>query len=152
MSIVKTLRFSARVDRLEGRRVELTAPDKRPLDIATPPEFKGGVAGIWSPEELLVGAVASCYELTLAAIAERLDVPLTRVAVDAVGHVEHGKHGYAFTVVELDVELETEPTHEAQARRAAQLSEENCIVARALDVPVHVRLSVTATGLAEMTS
>ena len=142
MSIVKTLRFPARALWTDGRLVELSAPDKRRLPLATPPEFKGGIPGIWSPEELLVGAVAACYELTLAAVAERLGVALERVTVDAAGHVDRGKAGYAFSVLELDVEVEVDPAHEEGARRAARLAEEHCIVARALDVPVHVSLSI----------
>lgn len=144
MSIVKTLRFPARVEWRGGRRVELAAPGKPPLDLATPPEFKDGVPGFWSPEELLVGAVAACYELTLAAIAARFDVPIARVAVEAAGHVDRGKHGYDFSLVELDVELEVEAEHEAAALRAAELAERHCIVGRALEVPVPVHVRVAA--------
>jgi organic hydroperoxide reductase OsmC/OhrA len=152
MSIVKSFRFPVRSAVLGPRRVELNATGKPELEVATPPEFKGGLAGIWSPEELLVGAVVSCYELTLTAIAERLEVPLAGVSVDAAGHVERGARGYAFIVVELDVELETEPGFESRARRAARLAEEHCIVGRALEVPVHVRLSIRAADLARVAS
>jgi organic hydroperoxide reductase OsmC/OhrA len=142
MPIVKTMRFPAHAEWEESRLVELSALEKPPLVLATPPEFKDGIAGFWSPEELLVGAVAACYELTLAAIAERLDARLEHIAVDAAGHVEHGREGYEFTVVELDVTLEVEPEHETRARRAAELAEDYCVVARALEVPVHVRVAV----------
>ena len=130
--------------------LELSAPGKPPLEVATPPEFKHVIAGFWCPEELLVGAVASCYELTLVAIAERLDVPLLQLTVAATGHVESGRDGYGFTVIDLDVELETGAAHEAQAHRAAELAERHCIVGRALEVPIHVRVSVTASP-AELT-
>lgn len=34
------------------------------LEVATPPEFAKGMAGIWSPEHLLVAAVNSCMITT----------------------------------------------------------------------------------------
>ena len=53
----------------EQRKGIISCAGKPDVQVATPPEFKHGVAGVWSPEELLVGAVAACYELTLVAIA-----------------------------------------------------------------------------------
>jgi len=41
-----------------------------PIEVATPPEFAKGIAGIWSPEHLLVAAVNSCLMTTFLAIAE----------------------------------------------------------------------------------
>jgi organic hydroperoxide reductase OsmC/OhrA len=145
MATIKALRFPAQARWHEGRVLELSADAKPPLAVATPPEFKHGVPGVWSPEELLVGAVASCYELTLVAIAERLEIPLGALSVAATGHVESGERGYGFTVIELDVTIETDPTHEAGARRAAELAQRHCIVERALDVPVHVRVAISST-------
>jgi organic hydroperoxide reductase OsmC/OhrA len=149
MATVKALRFSSRARWQEGRLLGLSAPGKPPLTVATPPEFKDGIPGIWSPEELMVGALASCYELTLVAIAEKLGVPLGKLAVDATGHVERGRDGYGFTVIELEVTVETDPDHEAQARKAASLAEKHCVVGRALEVPVHIRVAVTP-GRVEM--
>lgn len=145
MGIVKTLRYPVRAHWFGGRLLRLGAPEKPPLRVATPPEFKDGIAGIWSPEELLVGAVAACYELTLVAIAERRGVPLHTLEVDATGHLEHvPTGGYGFTVIELDVELATDPGFEAEAGEVARLAEEHCIVGGALEVPVHVRLETRA--------
>lgn len=49
------------------------------------PHLLGGTPGRTDPEELLVGALASCYSITLAMIAERKRLPITRIEVDAVG-------------------------------------------------------------------
>jgi organic hydroperoxide reductase OsmC/OhrA len=128
--------------------LRLEAAGKPTLSVATPPEFKDGIAGIWSPEELLVGAVASCYELTLVAVAERRSVPLHGLDVEATGHLERvPAGGYGFTVLELNAALTTEPGFEAEATEVAQLAKEHCIVERALEVPVHLRLEVSAKAL-----
>ena len=142
MSIVKTLRFPAAVHWRGGRLTRASVPGKPTLDVATPPEFKGGVPGVWSPEDLLVAATASCYAVTLAAIAERSGVELTALDVGGIGHVERGVDGrFRFTVVELTVEVSANADPDLVERLAAK-AEQACIVSLALDVPVHLRLAV----------
>ena len=150
MSIVKSFRFPVSVHWRGGHVTRSSAPGKPDLDVATPPEFRGGVEGIWSPEELLVAATASCYAVTLAAIAERRDVPLRALDVRAVGHVEKRADGrFGFVAIELEVELDTDEESRQAAVEAARRAEELCIVAMALYLPVHVRLAVPAsTGVA----
>jgi organic hydroperoxide reductase OsmC/OhrA len=102
---------------------------------------------LWSPEELLVASVASCYAVTLSAVADWKRVPLRNVEVAGLGHVERREDGrYAFVAIELTVEIETDDESLAVAREAAEQAEERCIVSLALDVPVHVRLVLPAAG------
>ena len=141
MSVVKALRFPTSVTWRGGRVTEASAPHKPDLELATPPEYQSGVSGVWSPEELLVSAVGSCYALTLVAIAERLQIPLLAIDVSGTGHVSRRDDGrYGFVAIELDVELATDPAHRDAAVRAARTAEQRCLVSMALDVPVHVAL------------
>lgn len=141
MSIVKAFRFPASVPSRGGRLTRAMAPGKPPLEAVTPPEFRGGVPGKWSPEELLVAASASCFALTLAAIAERLGVELQAVEIDGHGHVEKGEDGrFRFVAIELTVELEGNDEAIAAAENLIAEAERRCIVGLALDVPVHVRI------------
>ena len=140
MGTVKALRFPVQAHWFGGRLLRLGAPEKPALRVVTPPEFKDGIPGMWSPEELLVGSLAACYELTLVAIAERLGVPLHALEVAATGHLEHvPEGGYGFTVLELDVDIATDPGRELDAEQVAHLAKRHCIVGRALEVPVHLR-------------
>jgi len=140
MSTVKSFRFPASVEWRGGRLTHATLPGKHALDIATPPEFKGGLPGVWSPEDLVVTAAASCFVVTFAAVAERSGVELTSIAVDAAGHVERGSDGrFRFTVIELDVDVQGR-ADPARLERLAAKAEQACIVSLALDVPVHVSL------------
>lgn len=140
MSTVKAHRFPVQAHWFGGRLLRLGAPEKPALRVVTAPEFKDGIPGIWSPEELLVGSLAACYELTLVAIAERLGVPLHALEVAATGHLEHvPEGGYGFTVLELDVDVATDPGRELDAEEVAHLAKRHCTVGRALEVPVHLR-------------
>ena len=142
MSIVKVHRYGVRADREGPQSLSLEAPGKPRLHVGTPPEFRNGVPYVWSPEELLIGSLAACFELTVVAIADRKDVPLHAIRVDATGHVERKDSRYRFMLFELDVELETDAGREHDAENLAELAKERCIVASALDVPW--RLTVEA--------
>ncbi|MEX2210985.1 MAG: OsmC family protein [Gaiellaceae bacterium] len=147
MGILKSHRFPVQAHWFGGRLLRLGAPEKPRLKVATPPEFEDGIEGIWSPEELLVGALAACYELTLAAVAERRAVPIHTIDVAAVGHLERASGGgFGFTVIELDVDLTTDPGRESEAQELALLVKRQCIVARAMEVPL--RVQVEARSLA----
>jgi organic hydroperoxide reductase OsmC/OhrA len=139
MGTVKALRFPVQAHWFGGRLLRLGAPEKPALRVATPPKLKDGIPGL-SPEELLVGSLAACYELTLVAIAERLDVPLHTVEVNATGDLERTPAGgYDFTMLELDVDLATDPGRELDAEEVAVLAKRHCIVGGALEVAFHLR-------------
>jgi len=143
MSILKDFRFT--VDVLGGpeRVVEATTDEGLDLLVATPPEFRGGEQGNWSPEHLLVAATASCYALTFAAVAERRQIPLLRTTVGGVGHVTRRADGrFGFVVIELALDITTEPGFEEEARRAARATEAGCLIAAALEIPVELELNV----------
>ena len=139
MSIIRAFRFPASVHWLGGRLTRATARGKPELEVATPPEFKGGIEGVWSPEELLVASVGSCFTVTLAAVAERSGVELDMINVDAVGYVERGADGrFRFDAIKLAVEIGAAEDLPSIEQLVAQ-TERLCVVSLALDVPVHVR-------------
>lgn len=147
MSILKDFRFTVDVKGDADRFVEATTDEDLALTIATPPEFRGGVHGLWSPEHLLVAATASCYGLTLAAVAERRQVPLHDTAISGVGHITRRADGrFGFVVIELAAEITTEPGFEEEARKAARAAEGACLIAQALSIPVEVELHVVAAA------
>jgi organic hydroperoxide reductase OsmC/OhrA len=147
MSIVKLHRYGVRARSDGSPCLALEAPGKPPLRVASPPEFKGGIPGVWSPEELLIGALAACFERTVVAIAAYEGMPLHAVQVDATGHVLRKNGKYYFSLFELDVELETDTGREHEAERVAQLAHERCIVESALDVPVHLSVEARAASM-----
>lgn len=151
MAVFKEMQFPVSVRWRGGRLASAASTGKDPIEVATPPEFRDGVAGYWSPEDLLVAAVASCFTLTLGAVAERRGAPLLDATVTATGHMSHRDDGrYGFFVIEIDASLETIAGGEDTVRRAAKVAEERCLVAQALDLPVHVAVTVTTVGPVEV--
>jgi organic hydroperoxide reductase OsmC/OhrA len=135
--------FPLTVRWISGRRTRASVYGKHDLEVATPPEFKGGVEGVWSPEDLLVASVGSCFTVTLLAVAERRGVPVRGLEVGSNGHVTQRPDGrFGFTELVLHVVLDTEPGFEADAAAAADAAERGCLVASSLDFPVHLELDI----------
>jgi organic hydroperoxide reductase OsmC/OhrA len=146
----KTFEFPVAVRWLEGRLTRASAAGKPDLEVATPPEFKHGIPGVWSPEDLLVGSVASCFAVTLVAVAERRAVPLRGLEIGAKGTVSRRPDGrFGFTEVLLEVVLLTDAGFEAEAAEAAEAAELGCLIAASVDFPVRVELEVRAAQLLE---
>jgi organic hydroperoxide reductase OsmC/OhrA len=143
MSITKDYRYRVGVDWEDGRITTVTSPEKPDLTVATPPEFKNGVPGVWSPEDLLVASVASCFAVTLVAVAERRELPLHELQVSGTGHLTARDDGrFGFVAIELTARIKTDALTLAGMERAAKHAERGCLVSMALDVPVHVEVLV----------
>lgn len=147
MTVTKDFRYKVGVAWQGDRLTSVTSPDKPELTVATPPEFKNGVPGVWSPEDLLVASVASCYAVTLVAVAERRDLPLHDLDVSGTGHLtirDDGRLG--FVAIELTALIETDALSVEAMERTAHYAERACLVSMALDVPVHLELLVRPTS------
>jgi organic hydroperoxide reductase OsmC/OhrA len=139
----KTFDFPLSVHWVGGRRTVASVGGKPDLEVATPPEFKGGVEGVWSPEDLLVGSIAACFAVTLVAIAERREVPLRELDVAGSGRVTQRNDGRTgFVEATLEVAVTTDPGFEEEATAAAEAAERGCLVAASLDFPVRLKLDV----------
>jgi organic hydroperoxide reductase OsmC/OhrA len=148
MTTNKTYRFGVGVHWQGGRMTRASSFDKPDLRIATPPEFRCGVPGVWSPEELVVAAAASCFALTLAAVAERMEVPLHRLDVRGTGELSTGSdRRFGFTSIELVVHADTTRRALERAEEAVKIAEQQCIVAIALDLPLRVTTDVRVAPL-----
>jgi organic hydroperoxide reductase OsmC/OhrA len=139
----KEFHFPLSVEWIGGRRVAAHAEGKPAIEITAPPIFRGTDPSIWSPEEFLVAAAASCLAVTFTGLAAREDLAYTRLKVDGDGVVGSRADGrFGFTRLLLRLELDTDPTREAQARELAERAEETCLVSVSLDLPVETVIEV----------
>jgi organic hydroperoxide reductase OsmC/OhrA len=151
VSIFQELQFAVSVHFDGGRILRATPRDAEPLVVATPPEFHAGVPGHWGPEDLLIASVATCYAVTFVAIAERREVPVYALDVTGTGHLSKRDDGsFGFVAIELTARVETAPELAGAAEGVGELAEEGCLVAAALDVPVHVDVVVATPEAAEV--
>ena len=139
MRVVKLHRYGVRTYPLGAGRFALEAPGKPRLEIAKPLE---AADEIWGPQELLIGSLASCFELTALAIARRRGVPIHAIRTDATGHVQQKDGVSRFVIFDLDVDIETNDGCETAAEGVASRARDECLIARTIGVPI--RLTVEA--------
>ena len=149
MKTTKSFRFPVSVTWLDGRLVRAGISGKPSLEVATPPEFKGTHPDVWSPEDLLVGAAASCFTVTFLAVAERRGIPVHDLGVDAVGRMGLGEDGrFGFLGVDLTAHVVTDAGQEEAAVEAARHAEQGCFVSQALSIEVRLETLARAAATA----
>jgi peroxiredoxin-like protein len=126
---------------VEGE-VTLESPGLAPLASAPPTEF-GGPGNRWSPETLLVGAVADCFVLSLRAVAQASSLPFSGVSCRAEGKLDRIERTTRFSEVVLHVELVLPAdTDLAKAERVLDKAKTACLVSSSLACPVTLEKSV----------
>jgi peroxiredoxin-like protein len=114
----------------------------RTVNFAAPPEF-GGEPGLWTPEHLLLGAVATCYVSTFRAIAERSKLVVNGLEVFVEGVITKEQGGFRFTqiVVRPVIAVEREQDCE-RAQRLAEKAEQACLISRSLSANITAEYKV----------
>ena len=104
------------------------------IHFTSPPAF-GGLDGRWTPEDLLLCAVASCYTTTFRTLAEYSKFEYTDLQVEADGVINKGASGYSFGEVSIHANLTISQEEErVQASKLLHKAKELCLVSRALSV------------------
>ncbi|MEO5643632.1 MAG: OsmC family protein [Bacteroidia bacterium] len=103
------------------------------IEVATPPEFTKGIAGIWSPEHLFTAAVNSCLMTTFLAIAENSKLCFSQFNCKAKGKLEQvdGKFLITEIILEPTVTIEDE-NDRAKAERVLLKSEAACLISNSI--------------------
>ncbi|WP_208590673.1 OsmC family protein [Gracilibacillus suaedae] len=103
--------------------------------ISIPPEMDGPGVGT-NPDEMLLGAAATCYLITVAAMIERADLPLEYIELTSVGDVDvtNGVFTYKRIIHRPVVILKKEATadHLQKLKKIVKLAESSCMISRAI--------------------
>lgn len=112
--------------------VSLSGEGLASIPSAPPTEF-GGPGDRWSPETLLVAAVAGCFILSFRAIAEASKLPWTSLASEVEGTLERrdGKTQFTEFVVRATLHL-PEEANKDRAHRLLEKAEETCLITNSL--------------------
>jgi organic hydroperoxide reductase OsmC/OhrA len=132
----KSFRYNNSLVWNNGRRGRASAPGKPEMDVGSPPEFKGE-PGLWSPEELLVGALNACLMLTFVALAQGKGVKFAAYESAAEGLLENVDGKYRITEVSVlpSVVLPSQADLEA-ARTIMNEVEKNCFISNSITAKV----------------
>jgi len=121
-----------------GRRGVMSSLGKPELEVGSPPEFRGE-PGVWTPEDMYVGALNACLMLTFLSFADRKDLGLVAYETTAEGLLEHVEGRYRITevTVQPSVVVKSEAELEA-AREIMSKLEENCFISNSITARVKI--------------
>lgn len=114
----------------------------RTINFSAPPEFRGE-PGLWTPEHLLVAALATCFVTTLRAVAEASKLEIVSLETSVEGVLEKTQSGFSFTGFTLSPRLTI--LREEDRERAGRLlakAEHLCLISRSLTGRVELQPEV----------
>ncbi len=122
--------------------VELSGEGLESIASAPPKEF-GGPGDRWSPESLLVAAVADCFALTFRAIARASKLEWESLSCSADGVLDRVDRQTRFVGFDLKAELVVPAsTDEARALRLLEKAEQACLITNSLTAESHLDATV----------
>jgi len=129
---------------INQRKGEISSPvlDQK-IEVATPPEFPKGMAGIWSPEHLFTAAVSSCFMTTFLAIAENSNLEFLGLECPAEGIL--GKAEGKFAMTEIMLRPVVSIANEADREKAEKImikAEKACLISNSIITKVHLETRV----------
>jgi len=126
--------------------VVLSSEGLENIETAGPAEF-GGPGDVWSPETLLVGAVADCFILSFRALARASRFEWDTLSCAASGTLDKIDRVTQFTAFYLTVELAVpEGTDEKKAHRLLENAERSCLITNSLTAATHLDAKVRRAG------
>ena len=138
----KSFTYTTGLTWIEGKLGILVSDGKPELQISSPPEFKGN-AGMWTPEDLFVGAVEMCQMLTFLALAQKQQLSLVSDKSSAKGTLEFVNGQYRFTrVIITPAIVVREPAGETEVQTLIHEAHKRCLVANSITTVVEVTPSI----------
>lgn len=121
----------------------ISSPGLVDLETHTTPEFDGP-AGYWSPETMLVAAVANCFILTWRSVAAHNKFEWIDLKVDAEGVLDRIDRVTRFTRVDMKAHLVLpRGADHAKAEKLLHRSEAACLVTSSLNAEVTLAVELT---------
>jgi peroxiredoxin-like protein len=109
-------------------------------DLRTAPPLEvDGPGDAWSPEQLLLAAVQSCFLMTFRAVAAASGIEFTALSVEAEGTVDRAGGRTRFTEIVLRPRVVAPAgVDTVRLRRALEKAERACLVSASLSTPVRL--------------
>jgi len=121
--------------------------DRLPALISAPPAEFGGPGDRWSPETLLVAAVADCFILTFRAIARASKLSWLSIRCDVVGTLDRVGKVTQFTEFNVRAVLRVPAgTNVEQAQRMLARAEQSCLITNSLKAVPHLQADVEVSA------
>ncbi len=116
-------------------------------DLATnAPREYDGPGDAWSPETLLMAAVADCYLLGFRAIAQASKLAWHEIECSVEGTLDKVERTVRFTEVRIHARAKVPADAESRAERILHKAEETCLITNSLVATVDFACEVVVEG------
>jgi peroxiredoxin-like protein len=137
-------RYTASTVAASAGSITVNSEGLPPLVTNPPVEFDGP-GDEWSPETLLVGAVAACFSLSFRAIAAASKFEWASLRCNVAGTIDRVERTVRFTAIEIDARLEVRAAADVEkGKRLLEKAKQNCFVTNSLVTDVQLRGEVQA--------
>jgi organic hydroperoxide reductase OsmC/OhrA len=122
--------------------VILTSEGIPDLETAGPPQF-GGPGDVWSPETLLVGAVADCFVLSFRAIARKAKLDWLKLECEVDGELDKLDGLSQFTALTTKATLTIgDEQYRKKAEVILEKAEKYCLITNSMKADSHLEAHV----------
>jgi organic hydroperoxide reductase OsmC/OhrA len=119
-----------------GSHIDLTTAGVPSLPSDAPPEFDGP-DGFWSPESMLVGAVADCVAITFRGVARASKLAWHAMTCDVVGTLDKVDGVTKFTEVRIRARVTLEDAADQPlAERVLDKAKRSCLITNSMTAAV----------------
>jgi len=135
--------YENEIDWKGQRELDLRGAGLTAIAAGAPPEF-GGSGGVWTPEDLFVASLNTCYLLTLLAIAEFSKVAIVSLSSKARGKLEKVT-GTTYQITEIIVKPKVviaAANDLARMPRILEKAKENCFVSNSIKSTIKIEPEV----------
>ena len=135
--------YSARARVSQTNGVVISSGGVPSLRTAPPPEF-GGPGDQWSPETLVVAAIADCVIMTFQSIANAKRFVYTDLVCDVQGKLDRQSRVTSFTEFRIAVRLglPADAASEDDARGLVERAKEHCLLTNSLKAAVNLETTI----------
>ncbi|HEY7377961.1 MAG TPA: OsmC family protein [Steroidobacteraceae bacterium] len=124
--------------------VRLDSPGLETIQSAPPREFDGP-GDRWSPETLLIAAIADCFVLTFRGVSRAARLTWTRLECRVSGRLERCEGALRFCEFTTHATLTVPPEVDTEAaRRLLEQAEHRCLIANSLSGRRQLEISIVA--------
>ena len=115
--------------------------------LSAPPAEYGGPGNRWSPETLLVAAVADCFILSFRAVAKASKFSWSSLRCEVEGTLERSEGKTRFTEFTINATLQVpEGASENTAKRLLEKAEASCLITNSLSGVAHLKTDISVKG------
>ena len=134
--------YQASADAKPEGLISLSGENVPGIQSAPPKEF-GGPGDQWSPEDLLVAAVADCFVLSFRAIAAASKFEWIDLTANVSGTLDKVERAIQFTEIKVNAKL-TVPAgaDQSRAQRLLEKAEQTCFITNSLKADPHLEAEI----------